>query len=145
MTPPPSNALADVPPHVTTLLNDLHARSLEQEAAISKEVYADRSDPERLAALMRDKFIAYTAGSLLEAGSDTTASSILVFLLYMVCYPEVLKKAQAEIDRVVGGDRMPGWEDEEKLPYLIACIKESWRIRSITNGSSPRYPLVLVS
>ena len=91
---------------------------------------------------MRDKFIAYTAGSLLEAGSDTTASSILVFLLYMVCYPEVLKKAQAEIDRVVGGDRMPGWEDEEKLPYLIACIKESWRIRSITNGSSTRYLLV---
>ena len=86
---------------------------------------------------MRDKFIAYTAGSLLEAGSDTTASSILVLLLYLVCYPDVLRKAREEIDSVVGSERMPGWEDEERLPYLVACIKESWRIRSITNGTSP--------
>ncbi|EJD37925.1 hypothetical protein AURDEDRAFT_146929 [Auricularia subglabra TFB-10046 SS5] len=40
--------------------NDLRARSIEQEAAISKETYADRSDLWRLAlaALMRDEFIA---------------------------------------------------------------------------------------
>ena len=76
---------------------------------------------------MRDKFIAYTAGSLLEAGSDTTASSILVFLLYMVCYPEVLKKAQAEIDRVVGRDRLPEFSDRESMPYITAMAHEVLR------------------
>ncbi|EJD42291.1 S-adenosyl-L-methionine-dependent methyltransferase [Auricularia subglabra TFB-10046 SS5] len=95
MSPPPSNALADVPPHVLTLLDDLHARSLTQEAAISKEVYADRSDPARLAALMRDKFIAldkdkcefvYTlvraigAKNVVEAGTSYGVSTIYLAL-----------------------------------------------------------------
>lgn len=78
---------------------------------------------------MRDKFLAYTAGSMLEAGSDTTASTLQIFLLCMLSAPEALKKAQEEIDRVVGPGRMPTWEDEEHLPYLIACIKETMRIR----------------
>ena len=77
---------------------------------------------------MRDKFLAYTAGSMLEAGSDTSASVIQTFLLHMLSFPEHLKKAQEELDRVVGPDRLPSWEDEEQLPYLMACIKESMRL-----------------
>jgi hypothetical protein len=46
----------------------------------------------------------------------------------MVClkYPHVMKKIQAEIDRVVGSDRAPTWEDEMNLPYLRASIKGSF-------------------
>jgi Cytochrome P450 len=34
-----------------------------------------------------------------------------------------MKKIQAEVDRVVGPDRAPVWEDEMNLPYLRATIK----------------------
>ena len=78
---------------------------------------------------MKDKFLAYTAGSILEAGVDTTAGAIQIFLLYMLSNPEALRKAKEEVDQVVGSERMPTWDDETKLPNLVACIKESIRIR----------------
>jgi hypothetical protein len=43
------------------------------------------------------------------------------------CFPESLKKVQAELDSVVGRDRMPTFDDERSLPYLVAFIKEVTR------------------
>ncbi|KAH9921903.1 cytochrome P450 [Fomitopsis serialis] len=51
---------------------------------------------------IQDDFLACSAGSALEAGSDTTANTIVTFLLYMLSHPHVLQKARAEIDGVVG-------------------------------------------
>lgn len=41
------------------------------------------------------------------------------FLLAMMQYPDVQKKAQAELDSVLGAgpDRMPTFADRERLPY----------------------------
>ena len=47
--------------------------------------------------------------------------------LAMAIYPEVQKKAQAEIDAVVGPHRLPDFEDRPSLPYINAIIKESMR------------------
>jgi hypothetical protein len=44
-----------------------------------------------------------------------------------ICFPEVLKRIQTEIDSVVGRDRMPTFDDERSLPYLVAFIKEVTR------------------
>lgn len=41
-----------------------------------------------------------------------------------ICFPEVLKRIQAELDSVVGRDRMPTFDDERSLPYLVAFGKE---------------------
>lgn len=49
------------------------------------------------------------------------------FFLAMTIYQGVQKRAQAEIDRVVGGDRLPDFSDSEDLPYLTAMIKELLR------------------
>lgn len=76
---------------------------------------------------MRDKMLAYTAGSLLEAGADTTATALLTFVLAMLGNPGVLKRAREEVDMVVGKDRMPTFDDEENLPYVVACIQETLR------------------
>ena len=49
------------------------------------------------------------------------------FILAMVLHPNVYKKAQAEIDRVVGPERLPDFEDREQLPYLDCVLKEVFR------------------
>lgn len=49
----------------------------------------------------------------------------------MTLHPEVVKKAQAEIDVVVGNDRLPTFEDREYLPYVDALIKEVLRWNTV--------------
>lgn len=46
----------------------------------------------------------------------------------MVRHPDVQRKAQAEIDRVVGRDRLPTFAEREKLPYTNAVLSEVLRI-----------------
>lgn len=74
-----------------------------------------------------DDQAAYIAGTLLEAGSDTTSSTLYAFIQAMLLFPEVQKKAQEEIDRVIGPDRMPTMDDELDLQYIRACMKETLR------------------
>ena len=45
----------------------------------------------------------------------------------MALYPEVQKKAQAEIDAVIGPNRLPDFHDRSSLPYINAVVKESSR------------------
>ena len=49
----------------------------------------------------------------------------------MLHYPDVMRKAQAEVDSVVGQDRLPDWRDSDKLPYINALINETLRWRPI--------------
>ena len=44
-------------------------------------------------------------------------------------YPKVMRKAQAEVDRVVGRDRLPSFADKPHLPYFRALVKEVLRWR----------------
>ena len=45
----------------------------------------------------------------------------------MATHPEVQKKAQTEIDLVIGSDRLPEFEDRPSLPYLEAIYREVMR------------------
>ena len=45
----------------------------------------------------------------------------------MALHPEVQKKAQAEIDTVVGPNRLPDFHDRPSLPYINAIVKETSR------------------
>lgn len=49
----------------------------------------------------------------------------------MQLYPEVQSKAQAEIDDVVGPDRMPMISDRPHLPYIDAMVKEILRWNTV--------------
>ncbi|EEA28673.1 hypothetical protein EYB25_000407 [Talaromyces marneffei] len=69
----------------------------------------------------------YISGTLLEAGSDTTSSTLYAFVQAMLLFPDVQRKAKEEIDRVVGPDRMPTMDDEQNLQYVRACMKETLR------------------
>ena len=50
----------------------------------------------------------------------------------MILYPDVAKKAQAELDAVVGQDRLPNFADRERLPYINALLLEVIRWHSVT-------------
>jgi cytochrome P450 len=67
----------------------------------------------------------YIGGFLMEGGADTTSSAFEVFLLAMVNYPLIQKKAQAEVDAAFGFDG-PCLErmDESRIPFLKACFLE---------------------
>ena len=54
----------------------------------------------------------------MEGGSDTSSSFIQSIVLMLVAFPEVQRKAQEEVDRVIGPDRAPAFEDWTNLPYL---------------------------
>jgi cytochrome P450 len=45
----------------------------------------------------------------------------------MMNHPDVQKRAQEEIDQVVGQDRLPNFEDRDNLPYVEAVVKEVLR------------------
>ena len=53
------------------------------------------------------------------------------FFLAMALHPEVQAKAQAELDAVVGPDRLPEFSDRTALPYLNAVIKEALRWQNV--------------
>lgn len=45
----------------------------------------------------------------------------------MALFPDVQRKAQQELDAVLGGDRLPQCEDRDNLPYVNALVKEVFR------------------
>ncbi|KAH9986195.1 cytochrome P450 [Russula compacta] len=67
------------------------------------------------------------AGTLYGAGADTTYATLAAFFLAMILHPEVFAKAQAEIDHVVGSDRLPDFQDRSSLPYVESVVKEVYR------------------
>lgn len=73
---------------------------------------------------LSDEHTAYLGGILMEAGSDTTSSTLLSFLLAVIENPDALKRAQEDVDRVVGVERSPTMQDLEDLPYIEACMHE---------------------
>ncbi|KAF9516526.1 hypothetical protein BS47DRAFT_1340643 [Hydnum rufescens UP504] len=79
-----------------------------------------------------EALIKSTAAILYGAGSDTTAATIASFVLAMTLNPDVQKKAQAELDSVVGPDRLPTWNDRGSLPYIDAILQETLRWNTAT-------------
>lgn len=70
-----------------------------------------------------------------------SAAANYVFLLAMVLYPDVMRTAQAEIDEVVGRDRLPNFGDYDKLPYINAIVKEVLRWRPVLPLGESFWPL----
>ena len=47
----------------------------------------------------------------------------------MIHHPDIMRKAQAEIDSVIGRDRVPTFADRPHLPYIRALVRELLRWR----------------
>ncbi|PBK60866.1 cytochrome P450 [Armillaria solidipes] len=81
--------------------------------------------------------IKWLAGSLYGGGADTTVASVYAFFKAMLLYPEVQAKAQAEIDAVIGDDRLPRFDDRERLPYINALVLEVTRWHTVAPTGIP--------
>jgi len=88
------------------------------------EVNASRGGSEE-----QEEVIKGVAATAYGAGAETTVSAIGTFFMSMALHPEVQRKAQEEIDRVVGPDRLPVFEDRPALPYVDAIYREVMRWR----------------
>lgn len=66
-------------------------------------------------------------------------SAIASCILGLLENPEILKKAQAELDSTIKPGHLPDFDDEENLPYITALTMETLRWRDIAPIAVPRY------
>jgi hypothetical protein len=66
-----------------------------------------------------------------------TNATLRHFMAAMLLYPDVQAKAQAELDVVVGSDRLPDHSDRDNLPYVNSVILETlrWKV-AVPTGTS---------
>ncbi|THH33533.1 hypothetical protein EUX98_g692 [Antrodiella citrinella] len=93
----------------------LDAQDLQEKTEIAKNVTA----------------LAYSAAA------DTTTCAAEVFMLAMAMYPEVQRKAQAELDKHVGPNRLPELSDLDALVYIRAIALETMRWLPVNPFSVP--------
>lgn len=94
----------------------------------------------KLAGSDRDKTeetIVGALGSIYSAGANTTVSSFMSFLVAMLLYPGIQRKAQDELDSVIGRERLPTFEDRPMLPFIDAVCKETLRWRPAVSAAVP--------
>ncbi|XP_053553448.1 cholesterol 24-hydroxylase [Bombina bombina] len=70
------------------------------------------------------------------AGQETTANQLAFAVMELGRHPEILRKAQDEIDEVIGSKRDIEYEDLSKLPYLTQVLKETLRLYPTAPGTS---------
>ncbi|NWI14876.1 CP1A4 protein, partial [Crypturellus soui] len=74
---------------------------------------------------------------LFGAGLDTITSALSWSLMYLALYPDIQKRIQEELDRIIGQERRPRLLDRGSLPYLEAFILEMFRHSSFLPFTIP--------
>ena len=100
---------------------DVALMEINRTSDPSSSFYGDRGR-EQLVNILFDLFV---------AGSETTSTTLSWAVLYMLRHPEVQAKVQAELDKVVGKERLPTMSDRPNLPYTEATLMEVQRHSSI--------------
>ncbi|XP_069069002.1 cytochrome P450 2J4-like [Pleurodeles waltl] len=73
----------------------------------------------------------YLVIELFGAGMETTTSTLLWALLYMMTQPDIQEKVQKELDAVLDESQAIQYEDRKRLPYTNAVIHEIHRYCNI--------------
>ncbi|XP_060181347.1 geraniol 8-hydroxylase-like [Lycium barbarum] len=73
---------------------------------------------------------------LFAAGTDTTTSTLEWAMAELLRQPEIMKKVQAELAKVIGKGKSVEETDASRLPYLQCIIKETLRMH-------PPFPLLV--
>ncbi|KAA1470684.1 cytochrome P450 [Dentipellis sp. KUC8613] len=90
---------------------------------------------------LSEREVAWLAATVYAAGADTTAATMAWWMLAMAAHPDAQRRAQEELDTVVGRSRPPSFADFEHLPYIQAMAKEVVRWQPIDRVGIPRRSL----
>ena len=60
---------------------------------------------------------------MIEAGSETTSQALNNTIVGLLSNPEAVRRSHEELDRVIGENRTPTFEDLPNLPYIWALVK----------------------
>ncbi|CAK7222846.1 hypothetical protein SBRCBS47491_005001 [Sporothrix bragantina] len=118
------------------------AKSVEERAG-APQPFAETLQSEGPKYQLSTEELSSLTGNLFGAGSDTSSSTLITFILACCAFPEPMRRAQEELDRVVGRQRSPDWDDhdQQRLPYVNALVKEVLRWRSVAIiGGQPHSP-----
>ncbi|XP_030835857.1 steroid 17-alpha-hydroxylase/17,20 lyase [Strongylocentrotus purpuratus] len=86
---------------------------------------------------LTDTHIFQTIADIFGAGIQTTVETLYWAMALLATYPEIQEKIRAEIDDVIGRDRLPTINDRGKLPYTEASLYEVLRYSSIAPTALP--------
>jgi unspecific monooxygenase len=96
---------------------------------------------------LRDRAIRYQILTFLVAGHETTSGALSLALHHLAQHPEVLARAQAETDAVLGPDpdAEPTFEQVPRLRYVRRVLDETLRLWPTAPGfaRTPREPTTL--
>jgi len=76
--------------------------------------------------------------NLFVGGSETTSNTLNWALFHLSKNPELQKRAVAEIQAVIGKDRLPSLEDRSSTPLVEAIVSETHRISALAYLGIPR-------
>ncbi|XP_076469028.1 cytochrome P450 2J4-like [Babylonia areolata] len=80
---------------------------------------------------MTDDHVMGNLMDVIAAGVNTSTQSISAILLYLIHYPEVMRRIQQEVDTYVGQDRKPSLSDRRACSYTEAFVLETLRLVSV--------------
>ncbi|KAG5640609.1 hypothetical protein DXG03_007942 [Asterophora parasitica] len=138
--------LQGLPNYMTTRSKKLHTGLLETYGGFLNDIEAKINRGEEVPGCLAKTMIqtkeeeqldhvdmAILASAFMIGGVETTASIMQWFSALIPAYPDIQAKAHAELDRVVGRDRLPTVEDEKNLPYVHAIIKATFSFERCHN------------
>jgi len=129
--------------------DDFFSRMLEEHKAAAQNgggkkdflsaLLALRNDADGEGGKLTDTDMKALLLDLFTAGTDTSSSTVEWAMTELIRHPHMMKKCQQELDSVVGRDERRFKEsDIQKLPYLQAVVKETFRLHPSTPLLLPR-------
>nr|AKH03513.1 cytochrome P450 3075B2 [Paracyclopina nana] len=107
---------------------DMYLAEIDKSSNAPDSSFHGTRGEESLVSTMLDLFL---------AGTETTSSSLLWSILFLLHHPEVQARVQREIDEVVGVGNQVSLEDRALLPYTNAVLMESMRMATIVPSALP--------
>ncbi|XP_006756031.1 PREDICTED: cytochrome P450 1B1, partial [Myotis davidii] len=89
------------------------------------------------AARLDEDYVPSTVTDIFGASQDTLSTALQWLLILFTRYPDMQARVQAELDEVVGRDRLPCLDDQPKLPYIMAFLYEAMRFSSLVPITIP--------